>query len=50
MYMSKDKKIKEKIKKVEIELVHEGYLDGWHIRYLKVLLYKLKRKLNKRND
>ena len=48
--MSKDKKIKEKIKKVEIELVHEGYLDGWNIRYLKVLLYKLKRKLNRKND
>ena len=46
--MSKDKKIKENIQKIEIELVHEGYLDGWHIRYLKALLYKLKIKLIKK--
>ena len=48
--MSKDKNLKEQIIKTEIELVHEGYLDGWHIRYLKALLHKLKQKLNKKND
>lgn len=45
--MSKDKEIEEKIKNVEIELIHEGYLDGWHIRYLKNLLSKLKAKIKK---
>jgi hypothetical protein len=46
--MSKDKELKKKIKDVEAELVMHGYLDGWNIRYLKLLLIKLKRKLKDR--
>jgi|TARA_R110002094_G_scaffold86270_2_gene90196 hypothetical protein len=46
--MSKDKELKDKIQNVETELAMHGYLDGWHIRYLKLLLIKLKRKLKNR--
>tara|TARA_R100000988_G_C3993102_1_gene163992 strand:- start:1339 stop:1485 length:147 start_codon:yes stop_codon:yes gene_type:complete len=48
--MSKDKKLKERIVETEIELIHESYLDGWYIKYLKSLLRELKEKLNKIND
>lgn len=27
--------IEDKLQKIKIELIHEGYLDGWYIQYLK---------------
>jgi len=44
--MSEEKeKIENQIKKIEIELVMEGYQNGWLIDYLKRKIKKLKRKL-----
>jgi hypothetical protein len=35
------KTIEEKIKAIEIELIHDGYIDGWQIQYLKDKKVKL---------
>lgn len=37
--------IKEKLLKIKIELIHEGYLDGWYIKYLKEKKVKLEQQL-----
>ena len=41
-----DHKIKKEIESIKAELVHEGYLDGWRIKYLKNKLIELEKKLN----
>ena len=41
--MSEEKeKIENQIKKIEIELVMEGYLNGWLVNYFKDKIKKLK--------
>ena len=47
--MSKEK-IKERIKYLEGELAHEGYLDGWVIKGHKKELKELKLKLKQKNN
>ena len=39
-------KIKKEIESIKMELVHEGYLDGWRIKRLKDRLIELEKKLN----
>jgi hypothetical protein len=43
-------KIKERIKYLEGELAHEGYLDGWVIKGHKKELKELKLKLKQKNN
>jgi hypothetical protein len=47
--MSKEKILK-RIQYLEMELIHEGYLDGWTIRGYKKELKELKEKLKKKNN
>ena len=42
---SKIKKLEEEIQRVEVELVHSHYHDGWTVKHLKDKLKKLKKKL-----
>ncbi len=37
--------LKEKIKKIEIELIHHPYIDGWQLQYLKDKKAKLEKEL-----
>ena len=39
------KRLEEEIQRVEIELVHDGYHDGWTLKHLKNKLKKLKKEL-----
>jgi len=39
------KKLTTEIEKIKLELVMEGYLDGWTIRHLKKKLKRLTEKL-----
>lgn len=43
--MGEKEDIEKKINEVDSELVMHGYLDGWHIRFLKKMRIKLKTKL-----